>query len=783
MKLQEIFDDLKNGNIQSSLDNRIDINKIAVEILNKKFLSESEIDTLSLLIQIGNISYDNFPNQILPIDDGVYDLLVVKLQNADYMKFKVGSSPVAVKVPKLNEEIQHSVIPFVIPTQEQNEKLDSLMFDEILNYNKPTTKEDIVFKPFSITQPRNKYIRLRNTSHSYPNLVGTLDKCKFVLDSQAISMGRYESSNVKIFERDFMAPLIQSGIIDYTSTIRMVATLKYDGVSIEADVTDIIVSARTRGDTDLNQATDLTPILGGYIFPRARKLSFDKPIGMKFEAIITRHNLLRLNEVLHTNYINGRTAIIGVLGRSDAYLIRDYITFVPLQVDFGEEKEKLDRVSELRFLNKYYTTTEYIRFTLLEGAFSSLMYQIKRYVEEAEYVRQFMPFMYDGVVFEFYDKNIREKLGRKNYINQYAMAVKFNPLKKQTIFRGYAYTVGKNGLITPMIYYDPIEFFGAIHDHSTGSSYNRFCNLNLHVGDILDVEYTNDVMPYVEKPDNYHNQQNSITTPPEVFPKYCPCCGTKLVFSSSNKSVKCPNIKCREAVKKRLSDMMDILNLVGFSEESIASLSNITSFRELMECTQDDFEVLGPTNKITLYNMIQNIKYTNPLNDYILLGALGFSNIAPRTWKYILKSISLKCIYDLYVSNNKTSLYEALVNIKRVGPITASTIVAEMEIYSDDIKYIIDNNMYKPTRIRASKEIKVRFTGTRDPELEELLQSKGIDADSKAGVTADTTLLIQNENPGMTKVEKAKKYNIPIVSGMEFRSNISKYLSEWESYM
>lgn len=777
--LTDILRDLESGNIQSALDLRGDLGSESVRILNEPILTPDDKEKLKLLIMIGNASYENYPHNLLPIEDGVYDLLAVKLQNEDYEAFKVGSKPIHVNVAKLDTEVKQVKYPFTIPSIEDITKMENLLYPETLNNNKPMMRDDVTIKPFTIQHTGDLSKRLRNTAHVYPNLVGTLEKCKFVLDSQAIEKGRFDDANVKIFERDFMVPLIQSGIINQIEEIVMVATLKYDGVSVEGEVTDVVQSARTRGDTDLDEASDLTPIFKGYRFPRASALVFDYPIGMKFEAIITKTNLSRLNALLGTNYINGRTAIIGILGRTDAYKYRDFITLIPLQVDFGDGP-RMDRVSELEFLNKYYTTQEYTRYTVFKAQFNQLMFMVYKYTEEAEYIRQFMPFMYDGVVLEFYDESIRNALGRKNHINQYAMAIKFNPLKKQTIFRGYTYTIGKNGLITPMIYYDPIEFFGAIHNHSTGSSYSRFYNLDLHIGDIIDVEYTNDVMPYVTKPDNPHNRQNAESTPSEQFPKYCPCCGTELILSDSGKSAKCPNKKCREVVRQRLAGMMSNLKLVGFSEESIAALPHIGSFGELMEASEKDLEALGSTNKVTLYNMIQEMKTTEKRRDDILMSALGFSNIASKTWKKILSNISLVQIYEMYHSD-KDTLRNILANIKTIGPVTADTIVEEFETFDDDIKYILDHNMYIPTPIGFKSKAKVRFTGFRDPVLEELLQVKGIDADGNAGVTKDTTLLLV-ATPGTTgtKVNKAKGFGIPIVTVAEFKANIAEYLDKWE---
>lgn len=776
--LKQILKDLMNGNIQPALDCRVAINNIAVDLLNKEELSPEEVDQLDLLIRIGNSSYGNYPTEMLPIEDGIYDLLVVKMQKIDYNRFQVGTQPVKIQtdsVPKLNSEVAKVTYPFIIPSKQDIEKMNSLLYPSIIDMNKPMMREDVMIKPFKI-QPDGDYVRQRNTKHSFPHLVGTLEKCKFVLDKQAEEVGKLNTANVKIFERDFMVPVMHMGLIDQYRPIQMVATLKYDGVSVEADVTSKIEAARTRGDTDLDQATDLTPILKGYEFPRAKDIQFEYPIGMKFEAIITNMNLRRLNQILGTNYINGRTAIIGLLGRLDAYKYRDFITLVPLQVDFGDGP-RMNRVQELEFLNKYFTTIEYIRYVVFEAPFNQLMFQIKQYAQEAEYVRQFMPFMYDGVVLEFLDETIRATLGRKNHINQYAMAIKFNPLKKQTIFRGYAYTIGKNGQITPMIYYDPVEFMGAIHNHSTGSSYQRFQNLDLHIGDLVDVTYTNDVMPYVTKPDNSHNRENALKVPAEVFPENCPCCGTKLVFSKSGKSVVCPNLLCTEALRGRLTDMMNYLNLVGFSEESVAALPHITSFRELMECSEEDFEVLGPNNKVILYNMIQEVKNIKYLPDYILMAALGFSNIGKKTWKKILSTITLEQLYEIY-NLGEDGLRVILVGIKGIGPTTADTIIQEMQIYAEDIKYIIEHVKYTQTPFGIQYNAIVRFSGFRSPELEQHLAEYDIDADGNAGVTQDTNLLIATRMTG-GKIDNAKKYGIPIVTLSEFKANEQEYLKKW----
>ena len=137
--------------------------------------------------------------------------------------------------------------------------------------------------------------RMRVSSHKYPSLVGTLDKAKFVLDYDAQQKGVYNDSNVRIFERDFLHEHLMKGIIN-PNDITLVLELKYDGISIEAEVTDQVLNARTRGDTGLDRASDMTPILRGYQFPNAKGYNIN-PFGMKFEAIINNYNLQLLSQL------------------------------------------------------------------------------------------------------------------------------------------------------------------------------------------------------------------------------------------------------------------------------------------------------------------------------------------------------------------------------------------------------------------------------------------------------------------------------------------------------
>ena len=782
MTIREILDLLKAGQLEPCYTHKELINNEAIKLLElpDDQFGINELEELADIIMIGNITYNNTSRSILPIEDGVYDMLVSKLQRIDYDRFTPGAIPIQFTDDTSDVVKQDLIYPIRIMSDKDRAYEENMLFPEIMNMRVPINRDSLLIRPFTIHNTDYISKRVRNVSHNYPHLVGTLIKDKFVLDKDAIDEGAFEDPNTTIFERDYIAPLIMKGLIHPNEIYTIIITIKYDGVSVEADVTDQIIGARTRGDTDNDEASDITPILAGYRFPNAPKL--EVPIGMKFEAIITYDDLARLNEAKGTNYINGRTAIIGLMGSSDAWKYRDYITLVPLQADLTNIGGSFEeRAEEIVFLNQYYATKEYLRYTIITGDYRSLMFQIHKFVEEATFARGWIPFMYDGIVVEFANRRIVELLGRKNSINQYARAIKFNPLKKQTVFRKFVYTVGQDGSITPMIYYDPIEFLGAIHYKSTGSSYARFCELDLRVGDIINVTYVNDVMPYVSKADVAANTQNHMRPISEVekFPTHCPSCGSELVLSKSGKSMSCLNLKCRDRSVQRMANMMAKLGIKDFSESSIITL-NVTHLVDLMQMNKEQLLVLGPTNAFKLRFALDNLIQV-PLPDYRIIGALGFTGIAAKTWKLIFGKYSLVSILDTYKSNMDL-LRDQIANIKGIGPITADTIITEMEFFLEDIQYIIIHRMYKETPIgNNSVQYQIRCTGFRDRKLEQVLNLHPfIDCDGDAGVTKNTAVLLvphKGYNQG-SKCTKATKYGVPIVDVKEFLESPGIYIPE-----
>lgn len=766
-QLNMILEELRKGNLNIVYDNKNYLNTIAIGFLNTPFTEEFKED-LDIFMRICNIVYNNTDSNVMVIEDGIYDMLQELYKRHYPDSYQVGAEVIHFEnSDQIKKKIYEMIQPFEFIDTEK-EYIDSMWYSNELIYDHYRMKpEDIKINPFNV----EKYItkRMNVNSIEYPELLGTLDKCKFVLTSDAVEAGVVEDPNVTILERDYFQYLIEHGLMDPNRKYLMDLELKYDGVSVSASCDNVVQEAETRGDTGVGVSSDITPILEGYAFPRCPRDLIGEPLRIKFEAIMTYPDLWRFNLVKGKNYKNARTAIIGLFGSSDAYKYRDFITLVPLQIENLEKGKLNDRDVEIEFLNQYFSTGEKLRSVIIEGTYKELLFQIRKFVKEAEYARSFIPFMYDGVVVSFIENDMREKLGRKNFVNKYSMAIKFEPITKQTEFLGYTYEVGQDGRITPMIHYNPVEFYGTIHPKSSGHSYERFKKLGLCKGDILDVKYVNDVMPYVKRAENEFNDRQRELLEPEKFIDKCPACGGKIVLG--DKMAFCTNRDCTGRIIARATNMIKTLGIKDFAEERVSDIGKFR-FHELMEASLEELSILGEVNSMKIKEQIDSIK-TNINLDYRLIGSLGFTNIREKKWKLILERYTLRELFsqpvDLEILRCKLS------NIKGIGPSTIDTIVDEYPYYMIDIDYILNKLKFSDTKSMSRKK-QIRFTGVRDKDLVNNLEALGYDI-GEGSITKQTDIvLIPYEGHTSKKTSKAIEYGAQLVPIDEFRNNLEKYL-------
>ena len=327
-----------------------------------------------------------------------------------------------------------------------------------------------------------------------------------------------------------------------------------------------------------------------------------------------------------------------------------------------------------------------------------------------------------------------------------------------------------------MIHYQPVVFFGTVHDKASGHSYARFKQLQLRPNDIIDVEYTNDVMAYVTKPNNSYNEQNQYVNKLVEFPDKCPSCGSQLVVSPSGKNIRCENLNCPDRNIKRIDNMFKKLTIKDFSEAYLSQIGRY-HLNELLNVTIDDVKFLGEVNSKKFVDTMYKLK-TEPIYDYKIIGSLGFTNVSTEKWKLILSKYTLPEILQRRAEGD-IYLRDMICNIKGIGPETANTIGNEMDFFMSDLITICNMTNVKSIKqdLKYLNVKKIRFTGCRNADLCKYLSDMGHDING-GGITKDTDiLLIPYENYTSTKVNKAIKNGTMIVPIELFKANMNYYMS------
>ena len=298
----------------------------------------------------------------------------------------------------------------------------------------------------------------------------------------------------------------------------------------------------------------------------------------------------------------------------------------------------------------------------------------------------------------------------------------------------------ENGQITPMIHYDPVCFNGTIHTKSTGASLNRFNSLALKRGDLINVTYVNDVMPYVSKLDCEQNRVN--TNPVERFPDVCPVCGSKLMITDSGKSAICPSMDCPGRSIQRMVNMFDKLNIKGFADAAFGSMG-LTHLYELYQHDRSWFvERLGVADGNRMADELHNLR-TSPLKDSRIMGSLGFTSLASKKWELVLNKITLSDLYQKYIGCTSDSQFGNIIYELTHQEILSYTIAREFPFFEKDIIEILSwGNILNSFGSEECSKLQIRFTGCRNSQLSELLCNNGYDADDNGSVTKKTDILI-----------------------------------------
>jgi hypothetical protein len=185
---------------------------------------------------------------------------------------------------------------------------------------------------------------------------------------------------------------------------------------------------------------------------------------------------------------------------------------------------------------------------------------------------------------------------------------------------------------------------------------------------------------------------------------------------------------------------------------------------------------LGTADSAAMKQIISSM-YNDTWNDYMIMGALGFSGLSRKKWQAILQHATVAEFQTAF--NAGFDVFRDFVICLNLTPAITKTLIEQWEFFAQDIQFIVTTMHLidtKGNQITYKKQI--RFTGFRNPQLCEQLNTAGYDADDGSITKKTDILLVPYAGFTSTKVDKALKYGAQVIPVQQFLDNTNLYLGE-----
>lgn len=593
--------------------------------------------------------------------------------------------------------------------------------------------------------PAKKGSRIVEVEHEYNDLVGTLGK-------------KYNIDEVEEWILKYIKP---------DQSAEYVVTYKFDGNSVAESKDDKGVTkiALTRGED--GKGKDLTEYLK-VINPGK---GINEEIGVKYELIMTDNDLALFAKDIGKEYKNARNTVSGLLAKLDGVKYAKYITAVPLWV--RNKNKHMTRAEEIEYIEeKFPNNLNSTNTWILEGTPCEIIHDLKNLYKETMDKRNELNYMIDGLVIEFLDEELRERLG---YVNEkqdepkYAVALKFPYMEQESEVVDITFSLSDKGtgIITPMCHFKPVYFNNCEQTKQSLQNYKRFKELNLSIGSPVAIQYKGDVLSYIEKIDD------GIEREPFKFIENCPLCNGDVEIITNDKHeetfAKCGNPECPSKRKGHILNYCIKMSMKGIGASVIDKLYDngvITDIASLYSI--DENKASKCIGEKTTKNVIDAINSRKSIYDYELLGSLGIENFGQESAKEIFKTMNMDEFIDYY---DNGTLFNKLTNIKNIGDIMAAYVINTMGYMEDTIGFLydaLDVKSYGSTIKKVDKVLTFVVTGKlthfKDRKaIKVWLESLGHKV--SGSISEKTDYLINNDITSTSGKNKfAKENNIPIIT-------------------
>ena len=556
--------------------------------------------------------------------------------------------------------------------------------------------------------------------------------------------------------------------------------LKFDGSSISLTYRDgKLVQAVTRGDGE--KGDDVTAnvktirsvplVLKGSGYPAEFEI--------RGEVLMPWQVFDDLNAVRERNgeplFANPRNAASGTLKLQDPSEVASRKLDAYLYYMLGEELpaeghyENLQVAKEWGF--KISDTTR--KCKTIEEVFA--------FIDHFDKARKELPVATDGIVLKVNSLRQQKNLGYTAKSPRWAIAYKFQAERALTRLNEVTYQVGRTGVVTPVANLDAVQLSGTVVKRASLHNADIIEKYDLHIGDMVYVEKGGEIIPKITGVDL---DARILVGDKVTFISRCPVCGTQLVRNEGEAAHYCPNENgCAPQIRARVEHFVsrEAMNIETIGPETVEILYSyglINNVADLYSMNEDDFLFLPRMGGKTVANIFEALKRSCDVPFERVLFALGIRYVGATVAKRLARAF---CNVDALMS----ATIEQLVAIDEIGERIAASVInyfsnpANVELINRlraaGLKFEIEEEvLHNRTNILAGKSIVISgvFAHHSRDEYKDMIEQNG--GKNVGSVSKSTSFILAGENMGPSKLEKAQKLNVSLVSEAEFLEMIGQ---------
>ena len=477
-------------------------------------------------------------------------------------------------------------------------------------------------------------------------------------------------------------------------------------------------------------------------------------VELRGETVISYDEFHRVNASLEKPFAHPRNMAAGTLRNLDLNVVKQrrlsFVVFEVVSPIFKNKWEGLEAVRDWGF--------EVVNCG--RGSVDDLVEAMQP---------EFYKYPVDGLIFEINDYDLSKAMGATQHHEGCRIALKWADDLYETTLTGIEWQTSRTGLINPVAVFSPVDLDGAVTTRATLHNLSYIEDLELGIGDTIQVYRANMVIPKV-----HDNLTRSNTW---SYPKTCPTCGypTEIHNENGTKTLHCTNPACKAKLINRLVNFVSrkCMNIDGLSEETLTKFVEwgwIKNLFDVYNLTQYFSELkhkdgFGTRSVKKLQDAIENSKNVE-LDHFIAALSIPGIGVAQakeltkkfKTWEEFEDAGCGKFDFNQMnsfgeVANKKIhNWFHTMYQEDRIPQL-----VRNLYFISNDTNN--DNSLSGMTFVITGS---LNHFENRDA-LKKKLESRG--AKVSGSVSAKTNFLINNNiDSTSSKNKKAKQLNIPIVN-------------------